>query len=42
VAAAEGAKAAFAINRELQAEEGLSVDAAFGGKQRPRKAPVRR
>ena len=42
VAAAEGAKAAFAINRELQEEEGLSVDAAFHGKQRPRKAPVRR
>jgi thioredoxin reductase len=42
VAAAEGAKAAFAINRELQEREGLSVDAAPGGRERRRKTAVRR
>lgn len=42
VAAAEGAKAAFAINHALQEAEGLSVDAPPSGKRRRRKTLVRR
>jgi thioredoxin reductase len=41
VAAAEGAKAAFAINRLLQEEDGLSVEAVSSAKRR-RKSAVRR
>jgi hypothetical protein len=42
VAAAEGAKAAFAINHALQEAEGLSVDAPPSEKRRRRKTRVRR